>query len=131
MYAVEQQCYQLTSAGAVTMWYMENVRPSLIKAGEESKKLLPHLNVWDSRLVDLKIKELEHIPYHRLLRGNRSRRHHVQLSHGLDEDNHLEGTDVREFATLRCHSEATAARFYDLRNKAIWAARANQALLRS
>ena len=115
----------------IIMWFMENLRPVLMKEGEENAKLLPYLNVWDSRLLDLKIPELEHIPYPTLLRGNRSRRHHVQLSHNLEEDNQLEGTNVRELAALRCHSEATAARFYDMRNKAVRAARANKALLKS
>ena len=115
----------------IMKWYVEQLRPSLNVGGVDNKKLLPQLNVWDAKLLDLKIKELEDIPYPRLLRNNHSRRHHVQLSHTLEEEKRLQGTNISELASLRCHSTATASRYYDARNKAVRATRANEAFITS
>ena len=82
-------------------------------------------------MIDLNIEEIANIPYPRLLRGNHSRRHDVQMAHALDDEGKLEGTNVRELATLRCHSVSTVSKSYDVRNKVVRAARAAQALRKS
>ena len=60
--------------------------------------LFPCLNTWDPKLIDLRITSIAHIPYQRLLRGNRTRRHHVQLAHELHDQGQLEGTNLGELA---------------------------------
>ena len=114
-------------------WYAEEMQPLLVKRGDDSQKkmLFPYLNVWDEHLMDLKIPEIGDIPYPKLLRGNSSRRSHVELAHALNDANMLEGTNVQELATLRCHSMATALKSYDARDKAVRAARATKALTSS
>ena len=112
-------------------WYTIDLQRTLGRSEESSKLLLPHLNPFDTQLMDLKIPEIQHLDYPRLLRGNRTRRYHVQLTHQLDEDNRLKGTTTRELAALRCHSEAVASRSYDARHKASRASRANKSLLKA
>lgn len=114
----------------VLQWYLENLHSCLDKKGSNSK-LFPFLNVWDPKMIDLNIEEIANIPYPRLLTGNHSRRHDVQMAHALDDEGKLEGTNVRELAALRCHSVSTATKSYDARNKVVRAARAAQALRKS
>ncbi|KAF0290539.1 hypothetical protein FJT64_007840 [Amphibalanus amphitrite] len=78
--------------------------------GGKSELLLPYLNVWDSKNIDLNIEALGDVPYPRLLRGSHTRRHHVQLGHELHDKRRLQGTTVSELAELRCHSLPTAFR---------------------
>ena len=112
-------------------WYLTQLQPCLGRSEQAGLLLFPHLNAFDPELLNLRIPEIEHLNYQRLLRGNRTRRHNVELATELDERRELEGTNLRELAALRCHTEAVAARSYDARNKARRAARAHKALMRA
>ena len=101
----------------IITWFVENLRPSLV-GKEDNPRLFPKLNVWDTRLLDLHIREISHVPYPPLLQGNHSRRHHTQLGHSLHDDKQLHGAKVSELAEARCHSLATASRNYDARDNA-------------
>ena len=111
------------------MWYCSKLQPCLGRNEEATKLLLPHLNPFDQDSMNLRIPELKHLEYQKLLRGNRTRRYHDQLTHELDERNMLENTNARELASFRCHSESVASRTYDARNKAARASRASRELL--
>ena len=113
------------------LWYLEHFQPHLTTDDEKRKLLFPMLNPWDEGSLDLKIDELKTIPYGRLLRGNRTRRHNVQLAHDLEDRQELSGTNLRELAALRCHSQAIATRIYDARSKSSRASRAHKALMES
>ena len=65
-------------------WYVTHLQPHLSRTQQTSFRLFLHLNPWDSGSLDLGIEELDNIPYARLLRGNRTRRQNVQLTHDLD-----------------------------------------------
>ena len=79
---------------------LEVLEPAL---GEKQKEMLfPLLNVWDSKLLDLEIDEVKKIPYPELLRGNRNRRYHAELSHDLHDNKELDSTNLDELAYLRC-----------------------------
>ena len=112
-------------------WYVENLQTHLSRNADNQNRLFPHLNPWDSDSLDLRIVEIEHTPYPKLFRGNRTRRHNVELSHDLQDSNELTNTNLRELAALRYHSEQVATRSYDARNKAERASRANKALMQA
>ena len=114
---------------ALITWYLRELQPCLGRTDEAGLLLFPHLNAFDPDSLNLRIEEIQHLNYPALLRGNKSRRQHVELAHDLDEANELHGTSTRELAALRCHSEAVAARTYDARNKAERASRATKAFL--
>ena len=89
-------------------WYVANLQPHLSRTQQSRVLLFPQLNPWDTASLDLGITEIENIRYARLLRGNRTRRQNVQLTHDLDDTKKLQGTNVRELAMIRCHAEAVA-----------------------
>ena len=84
----------------VLAWYKENVQCHLAQNSEQSHLLFPHLNVWDSESFNLHIEAIAHIAYPNLLRGNHSRRHNVELGHDLNDENMLEGTNLRSLQTF-------------------------------
>ena len=100
----------------VMKWYVANLQPHLSRNRQSRVLLFPHLNPWDTASLDFGIEEIQDIPYARLLRGNRTRRQNVQLTHELDDHKELQGTNVRELAMIRCHTEAVASKTYDTRN---------------
>ena len=112
-------------------WYVENLQPHISRNTDNKNRLFPRLNPWDSTSLDLRIEEIQHISYPKLLSGNRTRRHNVELSHNLQDSNELTNTNLRELAALRCHSEQVATRSCDARNKAERASRANKALMQA
>ena len=114
----------------IISWYVEHLRPTLLRKADDAT-LFPYLNTWDPKLLDLKIQDIQDIDYPNIMRGNHSRRHHVQLGHGMHDDGHLKGTNVSELASLRCHSYQTATSRYDWRNKAVRASRADKAYRQS
>ena len=97
-------------------WSISNIRKELVDEDKDEGRLLPALNTTNESLLDLKIEEIAHLPYPRLLRGNINRRHHVRMGHELHDAEELRGTSVGELATLRCHSSATPSRVYDARD---------------
>ncbi|XP_037073838.1 uncharacterized protein LOC119095042 [Pollicipes pollicipes] len=87
--------------------------------------------MYDEKALKFDIPAINRLDHPKLVRGNRGRRNHVDLTHSLVAKGALQGTNANEAARYRYHSLNTAMRYYDVMEDGRRAHAVQWALLKS